>query len=91
VAALGQRRQPHQRLIGFAAQSGDILPPAIEKLQRKQLNAIVANPIDQPDSGFGSDQNRAIFLDHQGRKLAIDPCSKLQMAHHLLDFVQTIP
>ncbi|MBF2084119.1 bifunctional phosphopantothenoylcysteine decarboxylase/phosphopantothenate--cysteine ligase CoaBC [Thermoleptolyngbya sp. C42_A2020_037] len=90
AADLGQRKQPHQRLIGFAAQTGDILTPALEKLERKQLDAIAANPIDLPDSGFGSDQNQAVFLDKTGRKRAIAPCSKLQMAHRLYDFVQSI-
>ncbi|BAZ51030.1 phosphopantothenoylcysteine decarboxylase/phosphopantothenate--cysteine ligase [Nostoc sp. NIES-4103] len=87
VAQLGQLKQPHQCLIGFAAQTGDIVTPANEKLQNKKLDFIVANPIDQPDSGFGSDNNQAIFLDSYGRKVEIAPCSKLQMAHHLFDFV----
>ncbi|MGF2037064.1 MAG: bifunctional phosphopantothenoylcysteine decarboxylase/phosphopantothenate--cysteine ligase CoaBC [Nostoc sp. CmiVER01] len=87
VAQLAKLKQPHQILIGFAAQTGDIIKPALEKLQSKKLDAIVANPIDQPDSGFGSDNNQAIFLDNQANKLAIAPCSKLEMAHHLFDFV----
>jgi phosphopantothenoylcysteine decarboxylase/phosphopantothenate--cysteine ligase len=91
VAELGRLKQPHQRLIGFAAQTGDIVTPALKKLQEKKLDAIVANPIDKPDSGFGSDNNRAIFLDNQKRQMEIEHCSKLQMAHYLLDFVQTIP
>lgn len=91
VAELGRLKQPHQRLIGFAAQTGDIVTPALKKLQEKKLDAIAANPIDQPDAGFGSDTNKAIFLDNQGHQLQIEPCSKLQMAHHLFDFVQNIP
>ncbi|RCJ27528.1 phosphopantothenate synthase [Nostoc minutum NIES-26] len=89
VAQLAQLKQPHQRLIGFAAQTGDIVIPALEKLQNKKLDVIVANPIDRPDSGFGSDNNQAIFLDWQGHKVEIAPCTKLQMAHHLFDFVIT--
>jgi phosphopantothenoylcysteine decarboxylase/phosphopantothenate--cysteine ligase len=88
LAELGHRKQPHQRLVGFAAQMGDIITPALEKLRIKKLDAIAANPIDRPDSGFGSDQNRAIFLDNQGRQVEILPCSKLQMAHYLFDFVR---
>ncbi|MEA5603371.1 bifunctional phosphopantothenoylcysteine decarboxylase/phosphopantothenate--cysteine ligase CoaBC [Nostoc sp. UHCC 0252] len=87
VAQLAKLKQPHQTLIGFAAQSGDIVKPALEKLQSKKLDAIVANPIDQPNSGFGSDNNQAIFLDIQGNQVEIAPCSKLEMAHHLFDFV----
>jgi len=88
VAELSSLKQPHQKLVGFAAQTGDILAPALEKLKRKGLDAIVANPIDQPDSGFGSDRNQAIFLDNQGRQVAIEPCSKLEMAHRLFDFIR---
>lgn len=87
VAEIGNRKQPHQYLIGFAAQTGDIVKPAREKLQKKKLDAIVANPIDQVDSGFGSDHNQAVFLDKEGRALEIPTCSKLEMAHYLFDFV----
>jgi phosphopantothenoylcysteine decarboxylase/phosphopantothenate--cysteine ligase len=91
LAELGQRKQPHQYLIGFAAQTGNIVKPALEKLQNKKLDAIAANPIDKPNSGFGSNTNQAIFLDKQGRQVEIEPCSKLQLAHHLFDFVGSIP
>ena len=87
VAEIGNRKQPHQYLIGFAAQTGDIVKPAREKLQRKKLDAIVANPIDQVDSGFGSDHNQAVFLDKEGREVEIPTCSKLEMAHYLFDFI----
>uniref|UniRef100_B8HNM7 Coenzyme A biosynthesis bifunctional protein CoaBC n=1 Tax=Cyanothece sp. (strain PCC 7425 / ATCC 29141) TaxID=395961 RepID=B8HNM7_CYAP4 len=84
---LSSLKQPQQKLIGFAAQTGDILTPAREKLIAKKLDAIVANPIDQPGSGFGSDQNQAIFLDAQNRQRTIPPCTKLQLAHALFDFI----
>ncbi len=91
VTELSTLKKPHQRLIGFAAQSGDIITPALEKLQRKGLDAIVANPIDQPDSGFGVDTNQAVFLDRSGRRVPVPLTSKLQMAHQLIDFVKEIP
>ncbi|MFW6359698.1 MAG: bifunctional phosphopantothenoylcysteine decarboxylase/phosphopantothenate--cysteine ligase CoaBC [Chroococcales cyanobacterium] len=90
VAELGEKKQPHQTLVGFAAQTGDIVKPALEKLKRKKLDAIAANPVDQANSGFGSDTNQAVFLDAQGKKERISPCSKLQLAHHLFDFVRKI-
>lgn len=85
VADLAQKRQPHQRLIGFAAQTGDIVPPALDKLKRKGLDAIVANPIDVAGSGFGGDTNQAILLTKAGDKVAIPPCTKLAMAHQIFD------
>ncbi len=90
VAGLAERKRSHQKLIGFAAQTGDFVTPAIEKLHRKKLDAIVANPVDQPGSGFGSDTNQAVFIDRCDRQLKIPSCSKLEMAHHLIDFVWEI-
>ena len=87
VAELGALKKSRQTLIGFAAQTGDIVAPALQKLQQKRLDVIAANPIDQPQSGFGSDSNQAIFLDKTGRKLTMNPCSKLEMAHQLFDFI----
>lgn len=87
VADLAQHKQPHQQLIGFAAQTGDIMTPALEKLRKKSLDAIVTNPIDKANSGFASDTNQAIFINKQGRQQEIPLCSKLQLAHHLFDFV----
>lgn len=91
VAELGHLKQLDQRLIGFAAQTGEIVMPALQKLQSKKLDAIVANPIDLPNSGFGSDDNRAIIIDKCRRQLEIETCSKLQLSHHLFDFIQHIP
>lgn len=90
VAELATLKQPHQRLIGFAAQTGDFVTPAIEKLERKQLDAIAANPIDQPNSGFGGDTNQAVLIDRSGRQVKVPLGSKLEMAHQLFDFVQEI-
>jgi phosphopantothenoylcysteine decarboxylase/phosphopantothenate--cysteine ligase len=86
VGRLSQQKQPHQTIIGFAAQSGDIVPPAQAKLKRKGLDFIVANPIDQPQAGFGSDRNRAVVLDHQ-QQFDIAPCSKLEMAQQIIDII----
>ena len=87
ISELSRRKQSHQRLVGFAAQTGDIVKPALEKMQQKKLDAIVANPVDQVDTGFGSDNNQAVFLDKEGQKVEIPSCSKLEMAHYLFDFL----
>jgi phosphopantothenoylcysteine decarboxylase / phosphopantothenate---cysteine ligase len=96
VQALNHLKQPHQMLIGFAAQTGDIVPPALDKLKQKGLDAIVANPIDVAGSGFGGDRNQAIFMDAQGHQTPILHCTKLEMAHQILDLIadlkgETIP
>jgi phosphopantothenoylcysteine decarboxylase / phosphopantothenate---cysteine ligase len=88
AAELGRRKQGQQKLIGFAAQTGDIVTPAKAKLERKNLDAIVANPIDLPQAGFGSDHNQAVWIDRAGQQVVIHHCSKLEMAHKLLDLSQ---
>lgn len=90
VAHLSSRKAAHQVLVGFAAQSGDIEPPARRKLQQKGLDAIVANPIDQADSGFGSDFNQAILLSRDGDKQVVPASSKRYLAHQIFDFVKAI-
>jgi phosphopantothenoylcysteine decarboxylase / phosphopantothenate---cysteine ligase len=90
AAELGHRKQGKQKLIGFAAQTGDIITPAKAKLERKNLDAIVANPIDLPQAGFGSDHNQAVWIDRAGQQVVIPHCSKLEMAHKLLDLSQSL-
>ena len=86
LAELGKLKQPHQKLIGFAAQTGDIVKPALEKLRSKKLDVIAANAIDKIGAGFGSDTNEAILINSEGKQVEIAPCSKLEMAHRLFDF-----
>ncbi|OKH18333.1 bifunctional phosphopantothenoylcysteine decarboxylase/phosphopantothenate--cysteine ligase CoaBC [[Limnothrix rosea] IAM M-220] len=90
AAQLGQQKRADQKLIGFAAQTGDITAPALEKLRRKNLDAIAANAIDLPDSGFGSNNNQLVFIDKEGRQATIPMAPKLAIAHHLLDFIKQL-
>lgn len=88
VAKLARRKAAHQRIIGFAAQTGkDITTLALNKLKNKQLDAIVANAIDRPDSGFGSSNNQAVFLSIDGQQRQSEHGSKLLLSHQLYDFL----
>jgi phosphopantothenoylcysteine decarboxylase / phosphopantothenate---cysteine ligase len=86
LSTLGQRKRPEQLLVGFAAQTGaDFLDRARKKLFDKHLDWIVANRIDQPQQGFGSDTNRAILLSKSGQCIEVPLVRKLVLAHTLLD------
>ncbi len=87
IQNLASQKQAHQRLIGFAAQTGSILEPAKDKLIRKNLDAIIANPIDQPQAGFGSDFNQAVWIDRTGQEIHLPLMGKLEMAHQILNLV----
>lgn len=90
LAELGKIKQPPQFLVGFAAQTGDILTPALRKLEAKNLDIIVANPVDQANAGFGSDTNIATLINRAGKQIDIGGCSKLKLAHHLFNFMETV-
>ena len=91
AAKLSASKRADQTLVGFAAQTGDIIEPALGKLKRKGLDAIVANPVDQPESGFGCDRNHGIFLDIQGRQIPLATDTKLAMAHRIYDLLHSPP
>jgi phosphopantothenoylcysteine decarboxylase/phosphopantothenate--cysteine ligase len=71
-------------VVGFAAESGDLLHNAQEKLQRKGLDLIVANDITAPDAGFAVDTNRVTLLDMQGNIEPLELTSKARVAEHVI-------
>ena len=84
LAGLVASRPPGQTILGFAAHSGDGLAAAREKLRRKGCDWLFANPIDQPDAGFGSPSNQGWLLGPAGQDIQLEPASKLAIAHQLL-------
>lgn len=73
-------------VIGFAAETNDVLTNAQEKLRAKNLDAIVANDVTRADAGFDSTQN-AITIVRRGARspLELPLMSKLEAAHRILD------
>ena len=80
-----QRRHPGQVLVGFAAHSGEVLPQAQAKFERKGCELLFANPIDQDGVGFAAPANQGWLLQQDAIPEALGPCSKLELAHLLLD------
>lgn len=62
AAYAGQRRRPEQVTVGFAAETHDLIAYAEAKLQKKNLDLIVANQVGGPECAFGSDYVRAALL-----------------------------
>jgi len=90
LAEIGRRKKPHQILVGFAAESGDLLRNARLKLRRKNLDLIVANRIGAAGEGFEADTNRALVLDRRGRRTDLPLMSKEAMASAILDLAQPL-
>lgn len=66
AAALGQMKQPHQRLIGFALETHDELAHAQEKRKRKNFDFIVLNSLNDKGAGFRYDTNKITIVDESG-------------------------
>ncbi len=58
--------RPDQVMVGFAAETDDLIKNARGKLEKKKLDLIVANEVNTPDSGFDHDTNRIQILDSDG-------------------------
>ena len=90
LAEIGRRKKPHQVLVGFAAESGDLLRNARGKLRRKNLDLIVANRIGVAGEGFEALTNRALVLGRNGRPTELPLMSKEEMAEAILDLAQPL-
>ncbi|HET9845510.1 MAG TPA: bifunctional phosphopantothenoylcysteine decarboxylase/phosphopantothenate--cysteine ligase CoaBC [Nitrospira sp.] len=78
-------RRTTQVLVGFAAETRDLLPQARAKLASKGLDLIVANDVSKAGAGFGSDFNAATLIDRDGRTTDIPLKSKRDLANDILD------
>lgn len=76
--------------VGFAAESGDVINRATEKLKKKRLDLIVVNDITAKDSGFDADTNRVAFIDREGKVEQLPLLLKSEVAHKILDRVAAL-
>jgi len=83
LAELG-RKKTSQVLIGFAAETENLLANAQQKMQKKNVNLLVANDITKPGAGFGCSTNIVSFLFPDGRRIDLPQMSKLEVARHLV-------
>ncbi|HLY99397.1 MAG TPA: bifunctional phosphopantothenoylcysteine decarboxylase/phosphopantothenate--cysteine ligase CoaBC [Candidatus Angelobacter sp.] len=85
LAEIGKRKG--QRIVvGFAAETNDVLENARKKLESKSLDAIVVNDVSQPGIGFDSERNAVIIITHSGA-VEVPESSKWEVAHRVLDAV----
>ena len=82
LAELGARKRPGQLLVGFAAESEDLLENARKKLASKQLDWIAANTVAD---GFATDTNKIILLGRDGSETVIGPDTKIRVAARLVE------
>ena len=74
-------------IVGFAAESEDVIAAARRKIARKGCDLLVANDVSTPDSGFDGDRNTVSFVWPAGDVESLPPLGKDEVADHLLDRV----
>jgi len=72
-------------LVGFAAETDELVLNAREKLVRKNLDLIIANDINAPGSGFAADTNRATMIDRVGTIDELPSMTKAELAERIID------
>jgi phosphopantothenoylcysteine decarboxylase / phosphopantothenate---cysteine ligase len=89
AAAVGERKKPGQILVGFAAETENLMENAKAKLKKKNADMIVANDVSKSGAGFTVDTNIATLITAKGaieRPLQ----SKMQLADDILDMVLSL-
>ncbi len=84
LATISRLKTAEQILVGFAAESENLLGNARKKLLDKQLDMIVANDISQADSGFHVDYNTIVILKRDGTQVSLPKARKQEVAYSIL-------
>lgn len=91
LAELGRIKESSKPiLVGFAAETEDLLANAMEKLQRKNVDMIVANDVSREDAGFATETNIVKILYRDGTQEDLPLMKKDDVADHLLDKIMAV-
>jgi phosphopantothenoylcysteine decarboxylase/phosphopantothenate--cysteine ligase len=90
LAGLGARKRPGQVLVGFAAETSDLLANAESKMRAKRLDLIVANDVSAPGAGFQHDTNAVTLFAVGEPAIALPIAGKSTIAAGVLDTIMAI-
>jgi phosphopantothenoylcysteine decarboxylase/phosphopantothenate--cysteine ligase len=88
LAGLGKMKRSGQILVGFAAETSNLLANAQGKLERKNLDLIVANDVSLPQVGFGHETNAVVIISANDAPMTVELASKTTIAQRILDSVE---
>ncbi|MAK28002.1 MAG: hypothetical protein CMI22_06520 [Opitutae bacterium] len=84
---LGKQKKNGQTLVGFAAETENLLPNARRKLREKNLDWIVANDVSEKDRGFQSDFNKISLLSKEQNEMDFEYQEKNSLARKIMDIL----
>ncbi len=85
AATLGKSKKPSQILVGFALETNNEVKNAKDKLERKNLDFIVLNSLNEEGAGFGYDTNQITIIDRNNNIDKFELKSKNEAARDILD------
>ncbi len=88
LKGLGEKKTAKQFLVGFAAETQNVLEYAKGKLERKNLDMIVANDVSQAQAGFNVDTNIAKIITRDGEVRQAPLMKKTELAQMILDIIE---
>ena len=74
-------------LVGFAAETEALTDGALEKLEKKNLDMIIANDVSRTDAGFGSDMNEVVIFTKSGKRYQLPLAHKKEIAARIWDHI----
>ena len=87
ILKIMSERKLHQTVVGFSAETRDVVRYAKEKLAFKKLDYIVANEVGKPGSGFAEDTNEVLLIAPDGSSVKLGPSAKSAIAEQLIQIV----
>lgn len=87
LAELGRRRRPGQVIVGFAAETDDVIANGKQKLREKGVDLLVVNDVTLEHAGFNADTNIVTILHRDGERTDVALAPKSTIAHAVLDAV----
>lgn len=84
---LGELKREDQVLVGFAAETKEVLLSAKKKLVEKNLDWIIANDVSKEQGGFSSDKNEVVLIGSGGEKMPFALADKVKIAQELLNAI----
>jgi len=85
AAELGHVKKASQMLVGFALETNDEENNALSKMQRKNLDMIVLNSLNDKGAGFGGDTNKVTIMDRAGGRTVYDLKTKTEVARDIVN------
>ncbi len=90
LKTVGHQKAPHQLVVGFAAETNEVIAYGQDKLKKKQADMLIANDVSSPSIGFSSDDNVITILTPDQPAETLPQADKLTLAREIMQRISTL-